>query len=157
MERLRQWQADGIEDPEKIARALQVAQQAVDNVMDDIQQLDCLHPRATKFMTTMRCIGQLLHADLIGVSSSEPDGFTIDRAVIHLNKDVFDWAALRGGVVYIGTSPILLIDTILCTYYSIAQGARSTSKPTVASCIPMLPIDVPGRRLAPYHRCHTRE
>ena len=62
-----------------------VAQQAVDNVMDDIRQLDRLHPRATKFMTTRRSIGQLLHADLIGVSSDEPDGFTID------------WAASQGG------------------------------------------------------------
>ncbi|KAI0287535.1 hypothetical protein BC826DRAFT_44441 [Russula brevipes] len=106
IKRLQQQQAVG--DAERIARSLQVAQQAVDSTTDDIQQLDRLHTRITKFMATpnneaMHCSGQVLHADPVGVSSSEPgDGFTIDWAVIHLNKDSFDWDDFNGNKIYVG-------------------------------------------------------
>ena len=84
------------------------------NARNDIQQLDRLHTRVTKFMTTpnRQCIGQVLHADPMGISD-EPNGFTIDWAVIHINKDTFDWADFKGNKVYIGTSPISLIDTVV--------------------------------------------
>jgi len=80
IKRLQQQQADDIGNADRITRALQVAQQAVDDAIDGIQQLDCLHTRVTKFMVNpkTRCIGQVLHADPIGVSPNEPDGFTID-------------------------------------------------------------------------------
>ena len=57
MERLRQQQADGTGDPERIVRAFQAAQLVMDNAMDDIQQSGRLHTRTTKFMTNPnRCL-----------------------------------------------------------------------------------------------------
>jgi len=140
IKRLQQQQADDIGNADKVSRVLQVAQQAVENAIDGIQQLDCLHTRVTKFMVNpkTRCIGQVLHADPIGVSSNEPDGFTIDWAVIRLNKDAFNWADFKGNKVYIGKYSISLINAMLHTYTFIAQGGRSTSKPTASSCIPIL-------------------
>ena len=109
IERLRQQQDDGEGDAERLARALLVAERAVESATDDIQQLDRLHTHVTKFMATpnKRCIGHVLYADPVGVSSDEPDGFTVDWAVIQLSKDAFDWDDFSGNKIYIGTSPNL--------------------------------------------------
>ena len=112
-------------------------QQAMDNATDDIQQLDRFHAHVPKFMSTpnKRCIGQVLHTGPVSVSSDEPDGFTIDWAVIHLNKDTDDWADFEGNKDYIGT--LSSHSSILCCV--LITLSRSTSKPTVTSCIPKFP------------------
>jgi len=118
IERLQRQRADAVGDADRVARALRVAEQVVESATDNIEQLDRLHTRVTKFMATpnKRCIGHVLHADPVGVSSDEPDAFTVDWAVIQLSKDAFDWSDFSGNKIYIGTSPISLINTTLCTY-----------------------------------------
>ena len=117
IERLQQQQAGGVGAADRVARALRVARLAVESAMDNIEQLDRLHTRVTKFIATpnKRCIGHVLHADPVGASSDEPDAFTVDWAVIQLSKDAFDWDDFSGNKIYIGTSPISLINTMLCT------------------------------------------
>ena len=106
--RLQRQQAEGRGDAEAVAAALLQAQQDVVKATRNMEQLDRLHSEVTKFIANpkQRPIGSVLHADPIGVSSDGPDGFTIDWAVIRLNKDAFDWDQFKGNKVYIGTSPI---------------------------------------------------
>jgi len=103
--RLQRQQADGNGDAEEVAEALRVAQEDVVRTTRNIERLDRLHSEVTKLLTNpkQRPIGSVLHADPIGVSS---DGYTVDWAVIQLDKEAFDWAKFKGNVVYIGTFPI---------------------------------------------------
>ncbi|CAA7264007.1 unnamed protein product [Cyclocybe aegerita] len=100
--RLERLQAEGRGDAETVASAL--LRQDVVRATRNIKRLDRLHGEVTKFLTMpkQRRIGFVLHADPIGVSSSEPDGYTIDWAVIQLNKDAFYLGEFKGNKVYIG-------------------------------------------------------
>lgn len=100
------------------------------NSTEDIEQLNNLHTRVAKTMltTNKRSISHVLHADPVGISTG-PERFTIDWAAIELSDDAFDWANFKGNKVYIGTSPISLINTMLFTY-TLSHGARSTMNPS---------------------------
>ena len=91
-----------------VASALLEAQQDVVKTTRIIEQLDGLHSEVTKLMTDpkQRTIGFVLHADPISASDG-PDGYTIDWAVIQLDKDAFDWNKFKGNRVYIGSFSIL--------------------------------------------------
>lgn len=82
-----------------------------------IRHLNLLHSGVTKHMSnpTNRCIGDVLFADPIGVSSDGPEGYTRDWAVIKIRKDAFA-DDFQGNKMYIGTSPISLINIMLFTY-----------------------------------------
>ncbi|KAG0127670.1 hypothetical protein HOY82DRAFT_541833 [Tuber indicum] len=103
--RLQRQQAEGRGDAEEVAAALLQVQQDVVKTARNMEQLNRLHSEVTKLITNpkQRPIGSVLHADPIDVSSDGPDGFTIDWAVIQLNKDAFDWDEFKGNKVYIGT------------------------------------------------------
>jgi hypothetical protein len=159
--RLQQQEADGTGDPERIASALRREREKVTNSTEDIEQLDRLHTRVAKTMltTNKRVIGHVLHADPVGVSSG-PEGFTIDWAVVELSDDAFDWADFKGNKVYIGTSPISLINTTLFTYTLSHRGQDrqgilpGTNVPL--GCRPRW-LRVPAGRPAPNLRRRTRE
>ena len=53
-----------------------------------------------------------------------PKEFTIDWA--EASDDASNWADFKGNRVYIGTSPISLINSVIYLYF-ITQGVRSTS------------------------------
>ncbi|RPD77828.1 hypothetical protein L226DRAFT_551609 [Lentinus tigrinus ALCF2SS1-7] len=100
IQRLQQRQVNGTKHVEKIATEIR----EVDQWKALIHQLDSLRIGVTESISSpdARCIGHVLHADPIGVSSASPTGFTIDWAIIKLNADAFDWATFMGNKVYIG-------------------------------------------------------
>ena len=88
--------AQSIEDREQ-----EVAPQIrwIRQLSDLFTHLQCSFPYADK-----RSIGRVLFADPIGISSSGPNGFTLDWAVIEIKKDAFG-GDFEGNTLYIGTSP----------------------------------------------------
>ena len=93
-----------------IAAAIRAAEQSVENLKESIRQLNLLHNRVTHLMPlpSNRCIGRVLFADPIGVSS---DGYTRDWAVLGIRKDAFG-DDFEGNTLYIGMSPVSLITTL---------------------------------------------
>ena len=85
-----------------IASAIGVAERTRENGMDVtvIKTLDLLHSNVTKYMSISdnRCIGHVLFADPIGVSS---DGYTNDWAALKISKDAFG-KDFQGNKIYIG-------------------------------------------------------
>jgi hypothetical protein len=97
-----------------IAGVIRAAGLNVEIAKGTIKRLNVLHSNVTQYMPIPdnRCIGHVLYADPIGISS---DGYTRDWAVIKIRKDAFA-DDFQGNRIYIGTSPISLKTTILFTY-----------------------------------------
>lgn len=83
---------------------------------ESIRQLYLLHSRVAQFMPipSNRCIGRVLVADPIGVSSERPNRYTRDWVVLGIRKDAFD-DDFEGNTLYIGTSASSLITTLSFT------------------------------------------
>ena len=101
----------------RIVTGIRAAGQNMEIAKDTINRLDLLHSHVTQYMhiPDNRCIGHVLYADPIGVSSGS-DGYTRDWAVVEIRKDVFA-DDFQGNTISIGTSPILLITTMLFILY----------------------------------------
>jgi len=101
----------------RIVTGIRAAGQNMEIAKDTINQLDLLHSHVTQYMhiPDNRCIGHVLYADPIGVSSGS-DGYTRDWAVVEIRKDAFA-DDFQGNTISIGTSPILLITTMLFILY----------------------------------------
>ena len=96
----------------EITSRIEAAQQTVENAKHTIKKLDLLHSNVTKYMAIAdnRCIGRILFADPIGVSSNGPDGYTRDWAALKMRKEAFG-EDFQGNKIYIGMSPTSLIHT----------------------------------------------
>lgn len=101
----------------EIADTIRIAGQNVESAKETIRKLDLLHSDVTKNMSIAenRCIGHVLFADPIGVSSEGPDGYTTDWAALKIKMDAFE-EDFQGNKIYIGMPPILPIHTMLFTY-----------------------------------------
>jgi len=100
-----------------IADTIRAAERDVENAKGTIRRLDLLHSNVTKYMSIPdnRCIGHVLFVDPIGVSSEGPDGYTRDWAALKIRKDAFG-EDFQGNKIYIGSSLISLIHSMLYTY-----------------------------------------
>jgi len=93
----------------EITSRIDTAQWTVENAKGTIKKLNLLHSSVTKYMSIAdnRCIGRVLFADPIGVSSYGPDGYTRDWAALKMRKEAFG-EDFQGNKIYIGMSPLIL-------------------------------------------------
>ena len=95
-----------IDSDGSIAQSIEDSEREVAHWMMLTERLSLLrtHVRRSIPFSGKRSIGRVLFADPIGVSSDGPDGFTLDWAVLGIQKDAFD-DDFEGNMLYIGTSP----------------------------------------------------
>ena len=102
-----------------MADNIQQIKRDVASWMRSIRHLGLLYTRVTRLIPAAknRVIGRVLFADPISVSSDGPNGFTLDWAVLGIQKDAFD-DDFEGNMLYIGTSPKLLPCRLLRLYHA---------------------------------------
>ena len=125
----------------KITSRIEAAQRTVENAKDTIRELDLLHSSVTKYMAIAdnRCIGRILFADPIGVSSDGPNGYTRDWAVLKMRKDSFG-EDFQGNKIYIGKSPTSLIHAQNVVYlYFVSQATNWMRRCSWDICSPKSP------------------
>ena len=106
----------------KITSRIEAAQRTVENAKGTIRELDLLHSNVTKYMAIAdnRCIGRILFADPIGVSSDGTDGYTRDWAALKMRKEAFG-EDFQGNKIYIGMSSTLLIQVQMLFTYALSH------------------------------------
>ena len=131
----------GVDTDARITSRIEAAQWTVENAKSTIKELNLLHSNVTRYMTIAdnRCIGRILFADPIGVSSDGTDGYTRDWAALKMRKDSFG-EDFQGNKIYIGESPTSLIRAQNVVYlYFVSQETDWMRRHSWNACSPKSP------------------